>query len=63
MILTGSIIVIFIISIVLAIRSSRDEFSVPDELTKLKIRRQKPVSGVILFLKKKIVHYTSSISS
>lgn len=63
MILAGSIAVILIISIVLAIRAYGDEFSVPDEVSKLKIQRQKSVSGVILFLKKKIVHYSSSTSS
>lgn len=63
MIFWGSIILISIISIILAIRSASFELSPPPEVSKLKISKKKSFSGVILFLKKKIVHYYESSSS
>lgn len=63
MILWGSILVILVISLVLAIRAAGHELSVPREVSNLKIARKKSTSGVILFLRKKIVHYTASKSS
>lgn len=53
---------LLIISLFLAIVAVQAEFSVPDEVKKLKIKRKKKISGVILFLKKKIIHYSSSSS-
>ncbi len=61
MIILFSIIVIAIISVLQAYRSVEHELSVPKEVASLKIP-QKSVSGVILFLKQKIVHYTSKSS-
>jgi hypothetical protein len=60
MILAISIIIIFIISLVMAIRSVEHELSVPKEVKNIKIRKNEGLSGVILFLKKKIIHYSSS---
>ncbi len=61
MIILISIVVIAIISVLLAYRSVEHELSVPSEVVGLKISN-KSVSGVILFLKQKIVHYTSKSS-
>ncbi len=62
MIFWGSILIILTISIILVVRSVEHELSVPKEVADLKTRNNAPLSGVILFLKKKIVHYTSSKS-
>lgn len=61
MIILISIVVIAIISVLLAYRSVEHELSVPREVAGLKISTRS-VSGVILFLKQKIVHYTSKSS-
>lgn len=61
MIILISAIVLAIISVILAVRSVEHELSVPSEVVKLKIPR-KTVSGVILFFRRKIVHYTSKSS-
>ena len=54
---------LFIISFILAVRSVRHELTVPESVQKIKIRkRRKGLSGVILFLKEKIVHYSSDSS-
>lgn len=63
MILAISVIVILLISFMLAALSAGKELSVPPEVAELKIKKEKSVSGVILFFKKKIVHYSSSKSS
>ncbi len=55
------LIFLLIISFIQAVRSVEKELSVPLEVKKLKIKRNK-ISGVILFLKKKIVHYSSRVS-
>lgn len=55
-----SVIIILLISLLLAIGSARGELSVPEEVKKIKIRKRKKLSGVILFLKEKIIHYSSS---
>lgn len=60
MIFWVSLLLILIISVIFAIHAAGEELSVPAEVKKLKIPRKTSVSGVILFLKKKIVHYTSS---
>jgi len=52
--------IIFIISLVLALRSVDKELTVPEEIRKLKVSKKKGLSGVILFLKEKIVHYSST---
>lgn len=53
-------IVILVISFILALRSLGEEMSVPDEVKNLRIRKDRGVSGVILFLKEKILHYVQS---
>lgn len=58
----GAIFIILVISLILAIRSVNHELSVPSEIKKIKIRKVNPTSGVILFLKRKIVHYSSKSS-
>ena len=55
-----SFIIIFVISILLAYFSMQD-MEAPSEVKKL-IRLRK-LNGTILFLKKKIMHYSSSSSS
>lgn len=62
MFLPISLFTIFIVSLALAIKSSRKELSVPHEIAHLKIKRKKKLSGVILFLKEKIIHYSSGES-
>lgn len=62
MILALSILIILIISIILAVRSVDHEMTIPKEVVNLKIRKDKKTSGVILFLRKKIVHYSSKDS-
>lgn len=62
MILVVSVIVISVVSVVFAIASVEHELSVPKEIASLKIEKKKNISGVILFLKKKIVHYSSKSS-
>ena len=57
-----SVVTIFILSVWLAIRASAKELSVPEHIRKIKIRQKKGLSGVILFLKKQIVHYSSDSS-
>lgn len=58
----GSIIVLLIISLILAIKSMSRELSVPEYVKKLKITKKKRIYGVILFLKEKIIHYSSTSS-
>lgn len=62
MLLVISIAVIVIISVILAVRSVEHELSVPEEVSGLKITKRKQIAGVILFFKKRIVHYSSSSS-
>lgn len=62
MIFWGSILVIAIVSIILAVKSAGHELSVPREVSSLKIEKKKSTFGVILFLKKKIIHYSSESS-
>ncbi len=62
MIILIGIVVIALLSVLLAVRSVENELSVPQEVTNLRIPRKKPVSGVILFLKEKFVHYSSKSS-
>ncbi|OGF98936.1 hypothetical protein A3D78_04810 [Candidatus Gottesmanbacteria bacterium RIFCSPHIGHO2_02_FULL_39_14] len=56
------LLIILIISLLLAISESRRELSVPKQIAKIKIKKQKKLSGVILFLKEKIIHYSSDSS-
>jgi len=53
--------VIFIISLFWAIKDANRELGIPEEVKKIKIakREQNSIRGVILFLKKKIIHYSS----
>ncbi|KKS96674.1 MAG: hypothetical protein UV73_C0009G0025 [Candidatus Gottesmanbacteria bacterium GW2011_GWA2_43_14] len=53
---------IFFISLVMALRAVRHELTVPESVKKIRIRRKKGFSGAILFLKEKIVHYSSGSS-
>lgn len=58
-----SITIILIVSFFLAIRSVNRELSVPEEVKNIKIvKKIKGFSGVILFLKEKIIHYSSTSS-
>lgn len=63
MIILISALVLFIVSFLMAIRSADHELSVPKEVAKLKIEKKKKMNGVILFLKEKIIHYSSDSSS
>lgn len=53
--------VIFLVSVVLAIRSVKKELSIPDEVQGIDARQHiaHPQSGAILFFREKIVHYSS----
>ncbi len=64
MIILGSLAVIFVISLFLAIRDADRELGIPEEVKKIRIAKGKQNSfrGVILFLKKKIIHYSSGAS-
>lgn len=62
MFLVISIVFIAFISVILAIRSVEHELFAPKEITGIKITQRKPISGVILFFKKRIVHYSSNSS-
>lgn len=53
---------ILILSFILAISSVKKELSVPEEIKKIRITKRKKLMGVILFLKDKIVHYSSDSS-
>lgn len=57
-----SVIGLLIASFILAYRSMKAELSAPKEVSGLKIKRKEKISGVILFLKKKVVHYSSASS-
>lgn len=57
MVLILSIIVLFAVSFLLAYRAMKAEMSVPLEVKDMKIKRKEHIQGVILFLKKKIIHY------
>lgn len=54
--------VIFIISLILAIRDAYKEKVILDTVKKLKIKKKKTIAGVILFMKKRISHYSSDSS-
>lgn len=62
MILLVAGVVLFIVSLILAIRAADTELSVPEEVKHLRLPRPQKISGVILFLKKKIIHYSSDSS-
>ena len=55
-----NVIIIFFVSLILAIYAAKSELSVPEEVKKIKIKKRKKLFGVILFLKEKIIHYSSS---
>lgn len=57
------LIVIFIVSLVLAIFSVKKEMTVPFEVKSIKIRKQNVFGGVILFFKRKVVHYSADSSA
>lgn len=60
MIFLLSVVTIFFTSLFLAVYGLKKEWSVPEEVKKIKInKKRRGLSGVILFLKEKIVHYTS----
>lgn len=54
--------VILIISFILAIGDVYKEKAVLDSVKKLKIKKKRIIAGVILFMKKKISHYSSDSS-
>ena len=55
-----TLLIIFVLSLIMAIYSMRD-FDVPDSVKKLISRKN--AKGTIVFLKKKIIHYSSGSSS
>lgn len=57
-----SLIIIFIFSLILAIRSAKHELSIPKEVLALKKKQTNIFGGVILFLRDKIQHYSSDSS-
>jgi len=62
MILLLAVIFIFIVSFILAIRAADKELSVPREVKNIKVKRKHGISGAIIFLKEKIIHYSSKSS-
>lgn len=56
------VIIILIISTILALKDVKSELSVPSAVANLKIKKKKGLSGVIIFLKKKVIHYSSDSS-
>lgn len=57
------LIVIFFISLILAIFSMKKEMTVPFEVKNIKIRSGRSLGGVILFFKRKVVHYSADSSA
>ncbi len=55
-----SFFIILVVSIILAVRSMKD-FGVPEVIKKM--ISSKRAKGTIIFLKKKIIHYSSGSSS
>lgn len=62
MIVAVSAVIIFIVSFLLAIREASKELRVPPDIEKIRIIKKKSLSGVIIFLKEKIIHYSSHSS-
>jgi len=56
------LVIILLISFLWALRDARTEMSVLKNLNKIKIKKKRKIAGVILFLRKKIIHYTSESS-
>lgn len=54
------LIALFIVSLILAVRSMND-LDIPDEIRRLLVTRK--IKGTILFMKDKITHYSSTSSS
>ncbi|OGG02996.1 hypothetical protein A2W14_04450 [Candidatus Gottesmanbacteria bacterium RBG_16_37_8] len=54
--------IILIISFLLAVIESKKELNVPKRVLKIKIKKERKLSGVILFLKEKVIHYSSDSS-
>lgn len=52
-----SIIIIFAVSFILALRSVRKELSIPEEVKHIRIKKKLFARGVILFLKEKVIHF------
>ena len=57
MILTGGVVIV-IVSFVLALRAL-SELELPDEVKSMIKQRKNKISGVIVFFRKKVVHYSS----
>lgn len=55
--------IIFLLSLILALRSAERELSIPESVKKIRIRKRPKFSGVILFLKEKVIHHSSASSS
>lgn len=51
---------ILVISFIWAVIEASRELSVPESVRKVRIRKKKKLSGVILFLKEKVIHYKNS---
>jgi hypothetical protein len=54
---------IFILSFLLAIRQVGNETEIPEEVKGIKINKKESLSGVILFLKHKIIHHSTDGNS
>lgn len=54
--------IILTISFILAIGDAYKDKAVSDSVKKLKIKKKRIIAGVILFMKKKISHYSSDSS-
>ena len=57
------LILIFLVSLILAIFSVKKEMTVPIEVKSIKIRKQNVFGGVILFFRRKVVHYSAGSSA
>ena len=51
--------IILVVSFFWALKEVNKELSIPEKVKKIKIRKKKGLSGTILFLKEKIIHYSS----
>lgn len=56
------LIIIFFISLIMAILSVKKEMIVPEDVKNIKIRKGNGLGGVILFFKRKVVHYSADSS-
>lgn len=55
--------IILTVSVILAIRAAHKELSVPEEVKRIKVPRGGRLYGVVVFLKNKVLHYSSAPKS